>query len=250
MKRNYLFFWFAVLFCLAVPAQSFATGYGGSCGTSVRWSLDSETGLLEITGIGDIYPSSSWDFYRSSIKKCIIENGVTSIQSNVFKNCTELTSITIPESVTSIGESAFRGCNKLTRINIPNSVTSIGDYAFWGCCRLKSITIPKSVTRIGELAFRDCSELAIINITNSVTSIGEGAFLYTRWYNNQPDGVVYINSLCYKHKGNMPENTSITLKEGTTCISDNAFSYCTGLINITIPKSVTKIGNEAFYGCI
>ena len=52
MKRNYLFFWFAVLLLLFSPAQSYAEVYSGSCGESVNWSLDTETGLLEITGSG------------------------------------------------------------------------------------------------------------------------------------------------------------------------------------------------------
>ena len=64
---------------------------------------------------------------------------VTSIGEFAFKDCTGLTSVTIPTSVTSIGEEAFRGCTGLTSVTIPNSVTSIGGSAFSGCTGLKKI---------------------------------------------------------------------------------------------------------------
>ena len=64
---------------------------------------------------------------------------VTSIGDWAFDNCTELTSITIPDSVTSIGNSTFSGCHRLTSVTIPDSVTSIGDYAFYDCTGLQNV---------------------------------------------------------------------------------------------------------------
>ena len=129
------------------------------------------------------------------------------------------------------------------------SVTSIEEYAFDGCTGLTSITIPNSVTSIGDMAFRNCTGLTSITIPNSVTSIGDWAFGNTPWYNNQPDGVVYINNVLYAYKGAMPDNTSIVVKEGTVSISPCAFYNCTGLTSITIPNSVTSIGRSAFGSC-
>ena len=130
------------LWCLSVSVKSYAKVYSGSCGESVNWSLDTQTGLLEITGSGEMedygYTSGSfcgapWYNYKSNIKECVIENSVTSIGSYAFLYCTGLTSITIPESVTSIGDFAFEGCTGLTSITIPNNVISIGSYAFYNC---------------------------------------------------------------------------------------------------------------------
>ena len=75
-------------------------------------------------------------------------NGVTSIGSFAFSDCSALTSITIPDSVTTIGSSAFANCSALTSITIPDGVTAIETYAFSGCSALTTITIPDSVTTI------------------------------------------------------------------------------------------------------
>ena len=88
----------------------------------------------------------------------------TSIGDNVFRECSSLTSITIPASVTKIGDSAFTECSSLTSITIPASVTSIGDYVFSYSPSLTSITIPASVTSIGDYVFTGCIRLTNVTI--------------------------------------------------------------------------------------
>jgi Flp pilus assembly protein protease CpaA len=106
-----------------------------------------------------------------------------------------------------------------------------------------------SVTSIGQDAFFGCSDLTSVTIPNSVTSIGSYAFDGTAWYDSQPDGFVYAGKVIYKYKGTMPEGTILTIEEGTLGIAGGAYSYCRGLVSVTIPNSVVSIGEGAFEGC-
>ncbi len=173
-----------------------------------------------VTGIGD------WSFENcSNLTSVTIPDGVTSIGEGAFENCSSLTSVTIPDSVTSIGEYAFENCSSLTSVTIPDSVTSIGWGAFCECSSLTSVTIPDSVTSIGGSAFCECSSLTSVTIPDSVTSIGDYAFCD-------------CNSL-----------TSVTIPDGVTSIGEGAFCECSSLTLVTISDSVTSIGEGAFCEC-
>ena len=195
----------------------------GGCGDNVTYSLDTETGVLTISGTGEMTDSPFSQ--NSSIKSVIIENGVTSIGYQTFYDCRSLTSVTIGKSVTSIGVGAFEDCTSLTSITIPNSVTNIGNFAFSHCLSLTSATIGNSVTSIGVYAFTDCRSLTSITIPDSVTSISNYAF-----------------SGC-------ESLTSVTIPDSVTSIGSAAFEGCSSLTSVTIPRSVTSIGDWAFSGC-
>ena len=155
----------------------------------------------------------------------ILNEGTKIINGYVFRDCMNLTSITIPNSVTEIGISTFENCTNLEYMTMPNSVTSIGSSAFYGCSSLTSINIPGGVTRIWSDAFEGCSSLTSINISDGVTEIDSDAF-----------------------KG-CSSLTSITIPDSVTSIGYDAFRCCSSLKNINIPNSVTSIGDSAFYGC-
>ena len=89
---------------------------------------------------------------------------VTTINSDAFQNCNDLTSVVIPATVTLIGNGAFGLCTSLSNITIPEGVTHIGSAAFFGCSSLTSITIPESVTSIGANTFSGCLNLNEINL--------------------------------------------------------------------------------------
>lgn len=128
-------------------------------------------------------------------------------------------------------------------------ITSIGDNAFDFCHKIKDISIPRTVTKIGNAAFYACNNLEYIRHSCVLTSLGEGALDETLWLSNQPNGCVYFANCLYKYKGEMPENTSVEVIDGTLFICDFAFESCDNLVNITFPNTLKYIGRYAFSGC-
>ena len=177
-----------------------------------------------------------------------VEYVVTSLGASCFKDCSGLTSITIPSSVTSLGEFCFYGCWSLTSITIPSSVTSLGESCFFNCRGLTSITIPSSVTSLGKSCFSDCWRLTSITIPSSVTSLGESCFYECNGLTSItiPSSVTSLGDYCFKDCRNL---TSITIPSSVTSLGDYCFYECSGLTSITIPSSVTSLGDYCFSYC-
>lgn len=188
-------------------------------------------------------------FYNcSNLTSIIIPNSITSIGSTAFWDCSNLTNITIPNSVTNVGSGAFQSCNALTSITLPDSITSISQYMFNNCSNLKSVTIPNGVTNIGSSAFSYCPNLASITIPPSVTSIGSAAFNGCNSLANItiPNGVTSIDEFVF---GYCKSLMSVTIPDSVTSIGNYSFYFCSRLTSIIIPNRVTSIGNNAFQAC-
>ena len=232
--------------------------------------------------------------YAGNSATCVIPgeiNGkkVTKIGDNAFIDCTELTSVTIPDGVTSIDEAAFLCCTSLTSVTIPDSVTSIKSKAFFNCTSLKSVTIPASVTNIGDYALGyyeiyntdsckweqykvDGFKINYVKNTyghmyalkNGFTDeaclltneLDDGTLEITKYAGNSATCVIpseidgkKVTEIGDSAFKGCTELTSITIPDGVTGIGNKAFSDCTSLETVTIPASVTYVRDSAFYGC-
>ena len=228
----------------------------GKCGEDAYWTLG-ENGVLVISGngktedwISDWVLSGSrapWVAQRDSIKAVEIKQGISSIGTDAFYSCKNLTSITIPSSVTEIRDEAFWECENLVSATIPSSVTQIGDSAFRGCENLISITIPSSVTQIGDSAFSGCENLVSITILSSITGIAANTFSGCRKLKSieLPDSIEYIGGDAFSSTG----LTSINIPDGVTAIGPSAFYLCFDLSEVIIPDSVQEINPWTFCGC-
>ena len=155
----------------AMEIEDIPASKSGTCGSDLTWSIDTDTGVLEISGTGNMSwfssPSSvPWYSYRSYIKTVTISNAATNISHYAFYECSNLVSINIPDSVTSIAGYVFYKCTNLTTLILPESITAINEHAFDGCTNLFEINIPDSTTIIGEWAFFGCSDLTEVTLVS------------------------------------------------------------------------------------
>lgn len=114
--------------------------FGGKCGNNLRWTYDTLTNALSITGSEDMHfdeHGEPWWTFRDQIKTVNLPNELTSVESSAFSGCTALTAITIPEGVKYIGGEAFVECSSLTYISIPSTAEfEYGYSVLWECSNL------------------------------------------------------------------------------------------------------------------
>ena len=186
----------------------------------------------------------------SSLTSVTIPDSVTHIGDNggpgSFQRCTSLASVTIPEGVVSLEYSTFSSCTSLTNITIPNSVTYIGDAVFTGS-GLTSVTIGNGVTSIGQWAF-SCRDLTSVTIPDSVTEIKEEAFAWCTSLINVTIGSG-VTTLAPRMFAECSSLEKVIIPNSITTIGNSAFFTCTSLASITIPEGVTSIGSMAFGTC-
>lgn len=177
-----------------------------------------------------------------------IPNSVISIGDEAFWYCSGLSDMIIPNSVTSIGKKALANCSNLASVTISSNATSLENSTFWGCSSLTSVTIPNSITSIDNYAFYECCNLTSLVIGNSVTSIGSYAFSGCKNITsvNLPNSVTSIGVSAFANCSNL---ASVSIPNSVTFIGGESFQLCSSLTSITIPNSVTDIGGSAFSLC-
>ncbi len=232
-----------------------AQGNCGNDGDNLIWLLSND-GILTIAGNGDMADylgeDEPWWGLRESINSIIIENGVTSVGRNAFWCCVNMSSVTLPNSLLSLKSGAFSACHSLHSITLPEGLRSIEEGAL-GACEFETILIPASVSSIGRGALGSikeinvsegnayyCSENGVLFSSDKTKLIQFPDARYGSY--NIPNGVTTIDTSAFQYS----RISTVTIPSSVTLIGEDAFTCCTNLTNIVIPDSVTEIQNSAF----
>ena len=232
----------------------------------------------------------------TSLTSASLPSGIETIRQNMFYGCSSLVNVQLPNSVKEIEIKAFYGCSSLGSMVITSRVTNIGQFAFAECYSLTTITFERfyttsrpSTLNFGYAAFSNCYRLVeIIDNRNMSLKIGgnsEGDLTYYAlkiitngqtqikqvddylFYSvddvnylimyvgkdtkltlpNDYNGKNYrINKYAFSGLKNV---TSVSIPSSVTAIGEGAFMGCASIANMDIPSSVTDIGEGAFMGC-
>ena len=247
MRKRILSLLLAIIMTISlgttVLADDNAIVNSGTCGKNLTWTLDS-AGLLTISGTGEMWDSAF--SYNKDIKSVRLPDAITQIPYKAFSGCTNLKNIRLPDSVTQIDEDAFGNCDLqeqvVQEIVSSDNITFIGSRAFEGNKNIYTVHIGKNVEYIQTETFNYMSTPSFHDCTN-LTSITVS-----------PENQTYtsINGLLCSKDGRsllyVPVGISgrLDVPAGIETIGREAMHYAFSIKIVHIPKSVKKIGSDAF----
>lgn len=154
----------------------------GEVTDSVKWSINTATGVLMISGSGRVpgylyFDETPWSVYRDYIKTVIYGSGIQNVGDSSFEGCTSLINVTLAGTVTEIGDWAFSGTG-IVNLTLPRGIQTINDGAFDSCSELTNVSLPDTLQSIGQFVFRGPNKLKAMYVPESVGYIGSYSIGY------------------------------------------------------------------------
>lgn len=193
----------------------------------------------------------------ASLTEVTLPDTVTSMGYHVFLGCSSLTSFTVPPQVTKISNNQFESCTALTEVILHDGITTV-EAAFWNCTSLESFHLPASVTNLSSIAFEGCTSLRTLTVADgNPVYTASGNCIIERDKKTlvvggleaviPTDGsVTAISAGAFRGRG----IRRLTIPDTVTVIGDSAFAECRQLSEITLPASLTELGSYAFHDCV
>ncbi|MEG1752143.1 MAG: leucine-rich repeat domain-containing protein [Clostridia bacterium] len=184
----------------------------------------------------------------TNLGNIVLPQMLTKIAKNTFNGCTNLNITALPANVTEIDSYAFKNCTSLNITALPENIVSIGVQAFYHCSNIRLTSLPFNLTVIEAEVFRGCSNLALTSLPSKLVGIERSAFegCTLMPLTSLPSTITSLGSLAFK------DCTSLaltTLPPSLVTIKMRTFMNCTSLAIASLPFYVTTIENESFMGC-
>ncbi len=231
-------------------AQTQAKVYQGKWKKNIRWSYDTGTRVLTVSGSGEMPMKQTGDWPGwgkkggHKAKKIVIRGNITKIGDNTFWAYHDVTSVELPASLKEIGACAFDDTRSLKKIRLPSGLKKIGAYAFEGS-GLKGVELPAGLMRVGNEAFLNC-KFRELTIPSGMKKIGSSAFSINSLRKvTISEGVEEIGRFSFSGCGNL---SKLRLPDSLKKIGAVSFGS-TALRQVTIPKNVETVGGGAFWDC-
>ncbi len=254
----------------------------------------SRTGLKSIEIPSTVTSIGYYAFNQcTNLSSVTFDGNLDSIDQYAFAGCTSLTSISIPNGVTELPQGAFSGCENLVNVELPDTLTTINSSAFDACYNLQNITLPESLSSINSNAFSQCYKLYdVFNFSQLTLEKGSSDNGYVAYYaksiytsaDDTSNTVVSDDDFVFYTDGDttyltgyrgteidlvLPDNfndnayqiaayafynnknlRSVTLPNTITTIGEYAFGKCSRLSSVTLSDKLVTIGEYAFYDCV
>lgn len=169
---------------------------------------------------------------------------IDEIPSNAFNDRWAIDKVVLPPTLKKIGSYAFQRTS-LTSVNIPDNVETIEEYAFSNARQLQEVHLPDSLTSLGNYAFEECRSLRTVKIPTKLKTIPDYTFQNCRSLQSVElhDSITAFEDYSF----NNCDLREITLPKSTTWVGGNAFNGNTNLSKVTLNEGLIDIWAEAFY---
>ena len=198
-------------------------------------------------------------FCGCGLKSVTVPDSIEDLPLGCFSECAALETIVLPEKLETIGPLSFGGCERLTTIDLPPTLYRIGDSAFEDCKKLEKIDLPPSVSYLGSNAFHNCERLKSIELPDNITDIYDDTF----WNCVSLEDITFPSNLQTIEMGafmntkikkailpaSVTDISGIPTQHGCSGDKIGAFTGCSELQYVVLPRNLKIIREKTFFGC-